>query len=182
MPGVTYPLDTTGRAISNLVPDEICAITATAGTQKASIYIPASAPFYKDQTEIWTGIGRTGTKLTEFVDFVWCFEAVTLTLLNGNGVLYGGIQFLDRTRSDTVYITYQTIGGIYTLSDVSIFTSAFGLANQVSYYTWDMVTGKPGSYTPAYHYHQESDQTMQTVTDKLAQILSAIVALPAGPV
>lgn len=171
----TFPYDPTGEETSNLIEDEVATLVALKNTSKASVIIPDSAPFFKESMEIWTGPNKTGQKLIEGQDYILAYECVALTFMISR-VIYGGVMVIDRQRIGTVYLTYQTLGGEHTLSDHSMFAGAYGFVNAVMYYTWDMIVGLPATFTPEYHLHQESDQTMQQVVSKLDLVLAAVVA------
>lgn len=171
----TFPYDPTGEEASNLIEDEVATLVALKNTSKASIIIPDSAPFFKESLEIWTGPNKTGTKLIEGQDYILAYECVALTFMISR-VIYGGIMIIDRQRIGTVYVTYQTLGGEYTLSSHSMFEGVYSFVNGVFFYTWDMIVGLPATFTPEYHLHAESDQTMQQVLTKLDAVLTAVNA------
>lgn len=170
----TYAYDPSGTSPANLIVNELRYIQPPAEITDASFFIPTAAPFFKEGFELWTGPNRTGTRLVEGEHFNFCFALVAVPLAIGK-ILYGGAYLLDASYTGNLYIRYQTIGGNNAVNSPAALETLYRKLHEIVYITWDMIDGVPATFVPAYHLHEESDDTMQQVIDGLSDVKDALV-------
>jgi len=168
-----YPFDPNGTSDDNIVSDEYQAISPVQQGEFHYI-IPRRAPFYRDGFKLWHV--ETGEELKEGVDFHFGhqFQAATL---NTAKAVYGSIVFLRYDLAGNVRIgQYRTVGGPWTLDEVTI----VGLLVQrhlnprTTY--WDNVVNLPTAFPPVDHEFSVDDLVgMSDVTTSLSNIREAIL-------
>lgn len=146
---LTLPLDKTGSASSNLVPNESHAIGAT-GTRAFPLNYGL---FYGNSLVLKDASGNTLTPGTQYyaaeLDFAASYQY-------GQAV-YAVVIVVDTTVSATVSATYQAVGGPNSLNAVATQTAIAALELNDAPTTWANLTQKPKDYPPAPHYHQSGD-------------------------
>lgn len=169
-----YPLDTTGTAPSNLISDEIHSVQPPADIKDASFIVPRASPFFATKMEIWTGPKKTGNKLLEGRDYFFTHYFVAGSRYYGP-TFYGGIAWLDQTFKGTVYLTYQVLGGEFTVnstSEVEYITNK--LYPNLRVVTWDQIKGVPSTLPPDAHYHHVDDINFAHINATAKDIADAI--------
>lgn len=86
--------------------------------------------------------------------------------------IWGGIGFLNLSLSGEFKLEYQTLGGIWTLSDNEILEIVANEIYNPRGRTWDQVNGKSEVFGPTSHIHDFL--TEQEVGEKLDDIAEAI--------
>lgn len=172
-----YPYDSTGTASSNLIVNELHAVQPPSDPLQANFIVPRAAPFFTQGAIVRTGVNVSDPVLVEGTDFVFThyFDEATQSLLKP---VFGSIKFLDKTYTGNVYLTYQTLGGAYTLDDYSIVEQLTRSEYNINTVWWSQITGLPVAFPPAPHPHDVADMTgMADVVVKLDQILQALQAV-----
>lgn len=175
---ISYPLDTTGTASSNLVSSEIHTLTEI-NDFTHRIIIPSFAPFYLDNLVV-EHISSTNvvTALEEDVDFVTVliYESASRSI---GKMLYGGLSINTELLNGTIRITYQTLGGDWT-ADPQYVLERIAESNYNPRITiWDIVTDKPNQFPPTNH-----DNTIDTtygykeLLDKFDELVTTIANNP----
>lgn len=175
-----YPYDPSGSLVSNLVANESHTVVAPTDPQEANFIVPEASPFFASSIVIRTGPLPTDPVLTEGVDYElrhWFIEASNALAVP----VYGSIKFINQSYAGTVYLTYQTLGGPYTLADYSIVESLTRSLYHIEVVTWTQIAGLPAAFPPSPHPTPAPDLTgMQEVIDKLDEMITAILTAPSG--
>lgn len=154
-----YPLDTTGKAASNRVPNERQTLNPPEEPLDYHFVIPKAGPFYRNSV-VLTHI-PTGRVLVRGAD--WApghkFHSASYELQGVEGGLYLSILFYDRTLSGEIKIDYQNLGGEWTLSENKILEILSNRAVDPRSVTYEEVSGKPEVFPPVDHNHPVDDMT-----------------------
>lgn len=112
-----YPFDNTGTLVSNKLTDEKHVLSFYSNPTKT--IIPVNAPFYRNSLRVYHE--PTGEYLTEGMDFYLghIFESAQQ---DQRYSVYGSISFIDIAMVGNVKVTYQTVGGPYTVPFEEILT------------------------------------------------------------
>lgn len=181
MPTISpYPLDTSGNNPANFIADEVHALTPEPSSNYANYIIPNYAPFFEDSLNVFKLVGGVRVPLVLGQDYHPIFPVAEAQAALGIR-LCGGVLIYDRTHVGDYSIDYQTIGGEFSANDTNGLLAAYQRLYEVVYLTWDIIVDKPLRFTPDYHLHEESDQTMQTVNDKLEQIRAILANRTSTP-
>lgn len=150
MPDVTYPLDLTGIAPSNLITDEIHVLTEI-NENTYRIIIPKFAPFYLDNFKVkHTDIGGVTRELIPDVDYTICLPYIDGSRSVGK-MLYGGVTINTDLINGVIKIDYQTIGGEWTADSAYVLERLYELVYNPRTTVWDIVTNKPNQFPPTDH-------------------------------
>ena len=152
---VTYPEDRTGTLASNKITGEIQVITPE-NNRNFHFFIPRFAPFYEEGFKIFKNINGTQLELEFGVDFYFCYKYESASLSTGKS-LWGGIAFMDLSLAGTLELSYQTVGGIWTLDEQKILEITANEIYNPRGRTWDQVNGKPQVFGPTSHIQDPSD-------------------------
>lgn len=177
-----YPYDPSGALVSNLVANESHTVVAPVDPEEANFIVPDAAPFFATSMVVRTGPLPSDPVLTEGVDYElrhWFIEASNSLAVP----IYGSIKFINQSYAGTVYLTYQTLGGPYTLSDYAIVETLTRSLYHLEVVTWSQIAGLPAAFPPSPHPTPAPDLTgMQEVIDKLDEMIAAILTAPSGGV
>lgn len=178
---VSYPLDTSGLATTNLVSNELQSVQPPADINNATFIVPRAAPFFIEGMEIYTGPNKTGTKLVENIDFFFAHKFVAGSVHLGR-MLYGSIVFTNSNYTGNVYLNYQTLGGDFTIDDAGVVERITNLLyRDIRFVTWDQIEGVPSAFPPDAHLHQVNDiKTMDDINEALLSIASALIGETGG--
>ena len=146
-----YPLDLTGLLSSNLIQEESQTLTPLNGPRK-QLLIPISGPFfgtsllvqyYNSSLVLQTAVVNT--------DYEWIYEYETLSTLCQTPV-YGGISFSNLEITGPILLTYQTVGGNYSLNKQTAILQLFNDSISSKFIDWSVVTNTPTFYPVDIHY------------------------------
>jgi len=169
-----YPYDPLGNFPSNLIEAELHTVSAMTDPEQANFIVPRAAPYYLIGCVIRTGPLITDPALVEGTDYVHTHHFVEASQ-SLNKLVYGSITFLNRLYTGNVYITYQTLGGPYTLDDYSVVTDLTRSLYCIRVVTWAQIVGVPVSFPPVPHPHDTADLTgMADVVFALNALVVAI--------
>lgn len=172
----TYVYDPLGNNAANLIVAEEKTVTVPSDPEKANFIVPVAAPFFGDSMVVRTGPLTTDTELVEGTDFIFTHYFVEASVALGKRI-FGSIMFVNREYSTPVYLTYQTLGGPYTLADTSIVTNMTRSLYALRVVTWAQIVGLPVAFPPLPHPTDSVDLTgAAELVAKLDQILTAIVS------
>lgn len=173
-----YPFDPTGTAATNKIVGELQSVTAPPSNTDYFFIVPNAAPFFRDSVVIKTH--PSGTVLHEGVDFVFTHQFHEASLQTGLGV-YGSITFYDRSIAGTLSISYQTIGGDWTLDDQAITELLINKQLNPRITTWEQVVQLPFEFPPINHEFDIVDFTgAKDIVDALTSIRNVLAASDAG--
>lgn len=154
-----YPLDTTGTALTNKVANERKTVNPPSEEFDFNFILPGAAPFYRD-TMVLINV-TTGAELVRGVD--WApghrFTSASYELQSIKGGVYASILFYNRKFSGQVAMTYQTLGGPWTLYETKILEILSNRAVDPRFVTYEEVSGKPDVFPPIEHNHPADDLT-----------------------
>ena len=170
-----YPVDYTGNSNTNLILNE--SITLTPGNVRA--FSPLYAPFFSKNIVIVDALSGLTLQASQY-EFYYLVAAPSAIAGPGNTV-YALVIITDATVSNTLTVTYQTVGGSYTTGYETIIqmvnnilaTTQQNLANPV---VWNNVKNLPSDFPENLHIHS-IDQTVgwEFVASQLEQIKLAIL-------
>lgn len=180
MPTYTYPYDPTGLLPSNRIVNEIFTVQPRLNPEDALFIVPRATPFFKYSLIVRTGVNEGSPTLVEGVDYILTHHFVEATEAL-NVPIYGSIMFLNPLYTGVVYVTYQTLGGAYTLDDYSIVEDITRRYHNILFVTFTEIAGLPVSFPPDGHAHNPNDLTgMGDVVNALTS-LAFTLQTPANP-
>lgn len=168
-----YSFDPTGRATANKVENQSIVVTPPSQVTDYSYVVPRGAPFYADTLVVKDGRTPGARTLVENVDY-WCvidFLSASVTLTRRVCV---GIALLDPGYSGTLYVSYQALGGNYTMADYSVLEELIRERYVVKHVSYEQVVNLPAGFAPEWHTHEVDDMVgMSSVVDALGDIRDA---------
>ena len=169
-----YPFDPTGRASANRIENQSITVTPPTQITDYSYVVPRGAPFYADSLVVKDGRSVGARTLVENVDY-WCvidFLSASVSLTKRVCV---GIALLDPGYSGTLYITYQAVGGNYSLADYSVLEELIRERYVVKHVSYEQIINLPEGFAPEWHQHEIADMVgMGQVVTMLNNIKIAI--------
>lgn len=179
MPTPVPPLDLTGVAASNLIQNEIHAVSeVNAATYR--IIIPVLAPFYLHNLALeHVDQGGTVTPLNEGVDYYLVLPYMAATRSTGQQI-YGGISIINEYANGTIrLVSYQTLGGLWCADAAYVYGKL--LLSQFNKRTtwWDSITNVQQLF-PATDHATPMDQVVGhlEMIAKMEEIRAAILSTP----
>lgn len=171
-----YDYDPTGRSTANKIVREAHTITPQ-NRSRYNVIIPAYAPFFRRSLEVVDK--QSGQLLIEGIDYTVEWRVVAAADRAENlQPIYGGIQFIDQEITGTFLVTYQTIGGQFTIGSVEIAQALANQANDPLTTNYDDIIGRPLVFPPLEHVHSIKDFVgFDHVKEELAGIKEAIKLL-----
>lgn len=155
MPTITYPLDMTGLAASNLVVDELHTVNESQFRDYFFI-VPLYAPFYTDNFSLSLISNSVETPLTPGVEFDFALPYVAGVRATGK-LMYGAITLNNLTLDGILKMSYQTIGGDIMANRLLVLQTLAEKVYNPRITIWDIVTDRPDVFPPVPHY-QDFDQ------------------------
>ncbi len=139
-PSVTYPLDVTGVAATNLVSGETQTVPSYLFNM-FSYVIPEYCPFYSNGLilEYNDGVNPVRT-LVEGVDYNLCLMFYEGTETTGLP-LYGAIQLAPTYCSGTITWQYQTLGGDFQIDQSTVVAALTDGSVDPMPFFWDNISG-----------------------------------------
>lgn len=180
-PPVSYPLDTTGLASSNLIVNEIHTLTEI-NDFTYRIIIPTFAPFYLNNLLVQhVSPSNVVTTLVVDVDYTICLIYNSASYALGK-MLYGGITINTELLNGTIKIAYQTLGGDWTADPQYVLEKLAEYVYNPRITIWDVVTNKPNQFPPSPHSNDiDTTYGYQELLDKAQEIIDSIIANNADP-
>jgi hypothetical protein len=168
-----YPFDPSGTLASNKITAEHQVISPPELSEFHFI-IPAATPFFAESMVI-VHLPSQRT-LVEGVDFVLTHYFHDASLQCAKPI-YGSLTFYNQQLSGAVRMTYQTLGGEWTLSSAKIIEILSNkLVNPRRVY-WEQIADLPRTFPPIDHdWHLDDLVGMSEVVDVLEGIRDAIIA------
>ena len=181
MPPVSYPLDTTGIAPSNLVVGEIHTLTEI-NDFTYRIIIPTFAPFYLNNLLVeHVSPSNVVTTLVVDVDYTICLVYNSASRAIGK-MIYGGITINTELINGTIRINYQTLGGEWTADPQYVLEKLAEYVYNPRITIWDVVTDKPNQFPPSPHDNNiDTTYGYQELLDKIDEVITSIIANNTNP-
>lgn len=171
-----YPYDPYGTAASNFIANEVHNVTPQLDPTQANFIVPHAAPYFLSSLIVRTGPANTDPALVEGVDYLATHHFIEASQ-SLNIRTYGSITFINRLYTGTLYLTYRTLGGPFTLDSTAIVTQLTQSLYSVLTVNWAQITGLPVAFPPVPHPHDTADLTgMAEVVAKLVELVSAVTA------
>lgn len=171
-----YQYDPFGNYPPNLITNEHHSVTPPTASDQANFIVPGAAPFFALGLIVRSGPAPTDPVLVEGTDYILTHRFVEASQFL-NRQIYGSITFLNQMYSGMVWLTYQTLGGAFTLPDYSIVENLTRSLYSIRVVTWTQVVPMVAAFPPLPHPHHSSDLTgMSDVVDILNLIKNAIQA------
>lgn len=169
----TYPFDPTGSAASNLITNEPKVLAADTASDYFFI-IPELAPFFRESlTVVHQPSGRT---MVEGVDYICTHRFHDASLAIGK-MVYGSISFYDRELTGVAVLSYQTLGGDWTVDSDQITQILSNAAFNPRTTSWDQVANIPYAFPVIDHQWNLDDMVgAQELVASLNGIRDAIAA------
>lgn len=145
-----YPLDLTGRNLNNLVVDELHTLTNLA---KRAV-IPKYSPYFTESLIVRDAVSMNLLQKGIHYD---CLQLNDEATIKTGKEICEVILIIDSNVSSTVYITYQTIGGLYQRTSDAILDMYNAVINDNRPVDWANVLNKPYEYPPPLHNHLYRD-------------------------
>lgn len=151
-----YPLDVTGEAASNRVPDERHTLIPAEGATEFNFIIPKAAPFFLDSVILTYGPSNTPLVRNTHWFAGHRFMRANEELYTPKGGLYGSILLKDKNLAGYVTLTYQTLGGAWTMDEARIIQILNNRLVDPRIVSYEQVNGKPEVFPPMDHGHNAS--------------------------
>lgn len=178
MPSIVqvYPFDPTGNLASNLIQNEQQIVTAV-NYRDYHLVVPRFAPFFLESMVATITEPDTDPRpLVRGIDYWGVFQFISASRACSQPV-WGGIALLDNTLSGVIKLSYQTLGGEWTLDEQGIAELlAYSLHNpRVT--AWEQVIGLPHAFPVIDHEWDLVDLVgASEIVDSLTAIEAAIRA------
>lgn len=171
-----YPLDVTGKALSNRVALERQTLSAPAGNFDYHFILSKAGPYYRDSMRLRHI--TSGRLLIIGVDWFpgHLFKSASEETEYVEGGIYQSILFADRTLSGQVeLISYNVLGGEWSLSEAKILEVLSNKATDPRQVVFEEVNGRPEVFPPIRHPHPVDDMIgMREMVESAYQISQAI--------
>lgn len=140
-----YPFDPTGTMLANRIPGEQ-QIISPPNFRDFYFIIPKAAPFFGEGLTITIKDLENKTKpLVEGVDYYLTHRFISASRATAKPI-YGSITFLDKELAGVVTVTYQTLGGIWTLSEDKILEILSNTVRNPRITSWDSIAEMPVNF------------------------------------
>lgn len=150
MPTTTYPFDPTGNLLANKIVNEQQILTAT-NFRDFHFIVPKWAPYFSDSLVIkHRALDNTVRTLVEGIDFYCTHWFISASRACAKPI-YGSISFLNTSLAGVITLTYQTLGGIWTLDTALINQILADSLNNPRTTAWDVVSNMPTRFPPIDH-------------------------------
>ncbi len=179
MAAITFlPLDLSGKMRTNLREAESHVLIQVSNKTNRVCVLDHGAFYTKDMLVR----DATGRALTKGVDYTTTYNYNELTNLTAKEVM-GLVIVINPTVRSPVAVTYQAVGGPFSISVKELKVLLAALAEDTFTLTWESIIGKPTEYVPADHEHDwwqiYGMETTVTEIDRIAaawkQTTAAIV-------
>lgn len=178
LPPYLYTYDPVGTSVANKRTNELHNVAPPNNPLNANFIVPRAAPFFKVGLIVRTGAAVNDPVLEEGVDYILTHPFIEASLVL-NKLIYGSIMFLDRQYTGDVYLTYQTLGGGYTLDDYDIVESLTNSLYNIRLVSWTQIEGLPVSYPGLPHTHNDYED-MVGLSEVVAELVQMVAAINAG--
>ena len=171
-----YQLDLKGQLPANRIVDEKHTVSPPTTIEQANFIVARACPFFAETLVVKDGKGPTARVLQFGTDYIVTHKSIALSKLTKKEI-NASITFKDRNYTGSVYISYNTVGGDYTLDDYTIVEKLTREKYTLRKTTFDQIVGVPSSYPNAVHFHDTSDlvglsQVIVALNDLTAAIRS----------
>lgn len=171
---VSYPFDATGTLQTNRVIDEQHAVTEN-NYRDFYFIVPKFAPFFADNITVVHSNQGVNRVLVENIDY-YCalmFVGATRSITKP---IYGAITLNNLNTSGIISLTYNTLGGTWTVDEQLVIEQIAEKAYNPRTVTWEQIVETPITFPPTPHAWELVDLVGLTeVVDSLGGIEEAIL-------
>ena len=180
MSTTVYKFDPTMSNAANVVRNEQHVITSV-NFRDYHYVIPNFAPFFAENLTIKMQYPNGTTRpMIEGKDYYLGFQFMDASATT-NHPLYGAIEFLDTDTEGVLTITYNTVGGKWTLTPQRILEILANNLRNPRITSWEQVENPPERFPPIDHPHDIVDfKTMTDVQLSVDRVRDAILANSGG--
>jgi hypothetical protein len=150
LPIIRYPLDITGTNINNLVEGEVHVMLNRPRRCVALTY----GAFFTESIVVTDVINQR--TLTRGVSFD-AIEFYELPSVRYGKEICAVVEITDSTVSNTISVTYQAVGGEFSISTEPIIRAIEALALDNRPAEWGSIINKPDRFPPTPHLHDVGD-------------------------
>lgn len=169
-----YLYDPTGILPANNISNELHHVAPPVDLDRANFIVPRAAPYFSNGLVIRTGAGVLDPVLIEGADYIFTHHFVEASEHLSTPV-YGSVMFLNRNYVGDVYLSYNTLGGSFTLDDYGVVESLTRSLYNIRTVTWDQLLGVPVAFPVLPHPHDVADLTgMAEVVVAIQNLVAAI--------
>ena len=170
-----YPFDPTGQSTGNRIVQEQHVITA-ANFRDYHYVVPKFAPFFATNMIIRLQYPDSTVRLlTHGVDYYLSHQFLDASRACASPI-YGSISFLDTDSAGILSITYQTVGGMWTLSTEEITRILAEELRNPRITTWEQVTDRPVRFPVIDHEWDLIDMVgMKETSEAIDRVREAIL-------
>lgn len=181
MTTVTYPFDPTGSNPLNRIVNEQHVLTSLNDTKLYQTIIPSAAPFFTDNAVLsFRNPDQSIRVLVEGVDYYFTHLFISATKATAKPVA-GSITFLDKDITGVLRLTYQTLGGVWTLDDNEIATILANMIKNPRTTAWEQITSLPFEFPVIDHEWNLADMVgASEIVEAIDGIRDAVLAGNAG--
>ena len=181
MTQVTYPFDPSGSNPLNRIVNEQQVVTSVNDPRKYNVIMPSAAPFFADSVVMeFRRPDGSVRSMVEGVDFYYTHGFISASKATAKPV-YGSITFLDRDTSGVMRLTYQTLGGIWTLDDNEIAQILANIINNPRTTAWEQITDMPVMFPVIDHEWNLVDMVgAKEIVQSLDALAQAVVSNTGG--
>jgi len=168
-----YPFDPTGTEVTNKITGE-SQIISPPGWLDYYFIVPKAAPYFRDSLVVRHF--PSNQLLVEGVDYIPSHRFHEASLATGK-MVYGSITFFDKTLTGIVELSYQTIGGAWTIDEQKILQILGNATQNPRITTWSQIVDLPFQFPVINHVWNLDDMVgMSEIYDALKDIEAAILA------
>lgn len=143
------PLDLSGRVATNLFTNESHALIQVAGKTNR-VFVCNHGAFYAASVVLRDATNRA---LVKGVDYKATYHYGHLSELSGKDI-QGLVIITNPAVVSPVRITYQAVGGPFSISVAELKAFLDGLVENLDSFSFEDLIGKPTAYTPKAHTHE----------------------------
>lgn len=144
------PLDRTGKAASNLITNE----AQTLPNRQVRVIVPEFGAFFAESLIVKDA--ANDRVLTPFVEYAPADIYYHPTMEYGKGI-YAEIVLYNTEVSNNVIITYQAVGGMYSVNRKNIFAALDEIDLDDRPVGYSEIIGRPHYLSPGPHQHDTGD-------------------------
>jgi hypothetical protein len=173
----TYAFDPSGVSLANKVTGETHVLTAV--NSRAYHYIvPTFAPFFgAGLVVVFKDTTNAIRPLVEGLDYLLSYQFIGASRATAKPI-YGGISLINTELSGVITLSYQTLGGEWTLDTAAISQMLSDTLRNPRTTSWEQIAGVPKVFPPIDHAWNLIDLVgMAEVRDALVDISDEIAKL-----
>lgn len=176
----TYAFDPTGSNPANRILNEVHVITVVNG-RDFSFFVPQFAPFFASNINLsFTDTNNTTRNLIEGVDYYLSHHFISASRAC-SAPIYGSITFINNQVAGVVRVSYNTVGGVWTLSEAAIIDILATSINNPRITSWEQIANLPYAFPVIDHEWDLVDMVgASEVVEGLEGIRDAILENVAG--